>query len=83
MTWGLTQVASLWIWVRVPLRGLERAIEALKDRVARRHVEASQTQDPEKQQRLRAEADQDDAYAETLKQAIREEDGRPPEKHKQ
>jgi hypothetical protein len=71
---------DLWIWVRVPLRGLERAIDALKERVANLHTEASKTPDPKSQKALRAEADEDEAYAETLKQAIRDEDGPPPGK---
>lgn len=71
---------DVWIWVRVPLRGLERAIESLKERVARRHAEASEMREPEKEKRLREDADQDDVDAETLRQAIRDETERPPDR---
>lgn len=64
-------MGELWIWIRVPLRALDRAIDALKERVARGHVEASQIDDDAKAKRRRTEADTDDTDAETLKRAVR------------
>lgn len=68
----------LWIWIRVPLDAVYRAIHALKDSVPRTHLEASKTDDPERRARLRAQADQDEASAEELKRALRDDEPPPP-----
>lgn len=61
---------EIWVKVRIPLRALLRAIDALKAGVARKHLEAESTGS----RKLREEADQDDAAAEALKNALRKED---------
>lgn len=58
-----------WVWIRVPLQALERAITALKESVLRKHTMASRSES----ERLRTEADADEAAAEALKKALREE----------
>lgn len=54
---------ELWVWVRVPVRALERAIAALKDAVVRKHRAGEH-----------ADADQDDRAAEAIKRSLREDD---------
>lgn len=65
---------DVWVWIRVPFKALGRAIDALKDSVSRTHMEASQTDDPEKRARLRTVADTDDAAAESLRKAVRDDE---------
>lgn len=72
---------GLWIWIRVPLRALVSAIDALKERSWRRHQHAAnQAEEPSKL--LRAAADADDLHAEELKGAMRawERGDEPPRK---
>lgn len=52
---------DLWVWIRVPLSALERAITALKDRVALSHF-----------LKKRDEAHSDDTAAEDIKKSLRE-----------
>jgi hypothetical protein len=49
-----------WLWIRVPVRALLAAIDALKERAMARHAEL-----------MRQEADADDAHAEDLKASLR------------
>lgn len=53
---------DIWVWIRVPLSALTRAIAALKDSVIRNHYVDQRT-----------EADRDEAAAEALKKSMREE----------
>lgn len=53
---------ELWVWIRVPLSALERAITALKDRVSQWH-----------HLNKRDEAHSDDIAAEDIKKALRED----------
>jgi len=59
---------DLWVWIRVPLSALERAITALKERVSSRHFAND-----------RDEANSDDQAAESIKRSLREDhdDGNP------
>jgi len=57
----------MWIWIRVRLPWIARAVEALKVKSMLRHEQARREHRPE----LRAEADTDDAVAEALKEAER------------
>jgi hypothetical protein len=52
---------NLWVWIRIPLSVLERAITALKDRVGIHHF-----------LKKREEAQSDDDAAESIKKALRE-----------
>lgn len=52
---------DLWVWIRIPLSVLERAITALKRHVAHDHGEGK-----------RDVANSDDAAAESIKRALRE-----------
>lgn len=52
---------DLWVWIRVPLSALERAITALKDRVGNSHF-----------LKKREEAHSDDQAAEAIKRSLRE-----------
>ena len=51
---------KVWLWIRVPLRALLAAIDALKERAMARHSDD-----------LRKEADEDEAHAEELKASLR------------
>jgi hypothetical protein len=53
---------NIWVWIRVPLSALERAITALKDRVSLSHY-----------LNKREEAHSDDNAAESIKRSLREE----------
>jgi hypothetical protein len=53
---------DLWVWVRVPLSALERAITALKDRAIAGHMLKS-----------RLDAAKDDAAAEDIKRSLRKD----------
>jgi hypothetical protein len=53
---------DLWVWVRIPLSALERAITALKDRVTWNHNLGK-----------REEAHSDDVAAEDIKKSLRED----------
>lgn len=59
-------MAELWVWIRVPLSALERAVAALKESVMRKHY-YDQRQD----------ADKDETAAEAIKKAVRDENGPP------
>lgn len=61
---------TIWLWIRVPLRAIETAIAALKERAMLRH-----------KQDLRAEADDDDEQAEQLRSSVRGQ-GEPPDNWK-
>jgi hypothetical protein len=52
---------ELWVWIRVPLSALERAITALKERVSLMH-----------HYKKRDEAHSDDIAAEDIKKSLRE-----------
>jgi hypothetical protein len=52
---------EFWVWIRVPLSALERAITALKDRVGVNHFLEK-----------REEAHSDDVAAEAIKKSLRE-----------
>lgn len=52
---------ELWVWIRVPLSALERAIGALKERVSQSHYFDK-----------REEANRDNVAAEDIKQSLRE-----------
>lgn len=54
--------AELWVWVRIPLSALERAISALKQRVTWFH-----------EIKKRDEAHSDDVAAEAIKKSLRED----------
>ena len=72
----------LWVWIKVPLDALERAIVLLKDAAMRGHLGASRAPNKKFGEQLRQKADADDQHAENLKQAIRENGGKgakPPE----
>lgn len=64
---------ELWVWIRVPLHAIERAIASLKESVMRKHATGSRTDD----ERIRREADLDEEAAEALKKAVRSNE-RPP-----
>lgn len=51
---------DLWVWVRVPLSALDRAVNALKERVASMHYA-----------KKRDEAQRDDEAAEAIKKSLR------------
>lgn len=53
---------DLWVWIRVPLSALERAIAALKDRVVFSNSINK-----------RDEAHRDDSAAESIKKSLRED----------
>lgn len=53
---------DLWVWVRIPLSALERAITALKDRVQLHHAN-----------KKRDDAHADDIAAEAIKKSLRED----------
>lgn len=53
---------ELWVWIRVPLSALERAITALKDHVRVNHLWG-----------MRDEAHRDDKAAEAIKKSLRED----------
>jgi hypothetical protein len=65
---------ELWVWIRVPLHALERAIASLKESVMSKHQSASRSGS----ERMRAEADADEAAAEALKEASRKAHPAPP-----
>jgi hypothetical protein len=52
---------DLWVWIRVPLSALERAVTALKDRVRINNLFG-----------MRDEAHSDDVAAEDIKKSLRE-----------
>lgn len=52
---------ELWVWVRIPLSALERAVTALKERVSVNHY-----------LKKREEAHSDDVAAEDIKRSLRE-----------
>lgn len=52
--------SDLWVWIRVPLSALERAITALKDRVGINHFLDK-----------RDEAHEDDTAAEAIKKSLK------------
>jgi hypothetical protein len=54
------QQNDLWVWIRVPLSALERAMDALKERVATRHW-----------WKQRDEANSDSEAAKAIKEALR------------
>jgi hypothetical protein len=54
--------SELWVWIRVPLSALERAVTALKDRVSFWHHVGK-----------RDEAHSDDIAAEAIKKSLRED----------
>ena len=64
----MTDERNIWLWVRVPLRAIESAVKALKDRAMVRH-----------QQGLREQADEDETDAENLKKGLRGSDDPPAE----
>lgn len=70
----MAKEVKLWIWVRVPLRALYAAIDALKERSAARHLRAGVTHEKEVQAKVRADADADDQHAEDLKSGLRNYD---------
>lgn len=65
---------NVWIWIRVPLNAIERAIASLKESVMHKHGAASR----QDSSRLRREADLDEEAAENLKKAVRDAEGAPP-----
>lgn len=64
----MTEERNIWLWIRVPLRAIESAIGALKQRSAERHF-----------RKERELADQDDADADELSKGLRGADDPPPE----
>lgn len=56
--------SEVWVWIRVPLSALERAITALKDHVSQWHHLGK-----------RDEAHGDDIAAEAIKKSLREDHG--------
>jgi hypothetical protein len=56
------QSDDLWVWIRVPLSALERAIVSLKERVAFNHFLGK-----------RDDANSDDRAAESIKKSLRED----------
>jgi hypothetical protein len=59
----MAEKLSLWTWLRVPIRAIEAAIDALKEVSMRRHAEGR-----------REEGDQADRHAEDLKKSLRGEE---------
>lgn len=57
----MSSEGDLWVWIRIRLSVLERAITALKDRVGVNHF-----------LKKREEAYSDDAAAEDIKRSLRE-----------
>lgn len=57
----MSSEGDLWVWIRIRLSVLERAITALKDRVGVNHF-----------LKKREEAHSDDAAAEDIKRSLRE-----------
>jgi hypothetical protein len=66
----------MWVWIRVPLEAVERAISLLKEAAMRGHLGAGKSDNKKFSERLREKADADDRHAEDLKQAIREQNGK-------
>jgi hypothetical protein len=69
---------GMWVWIRVPLEAVERAISLLKEAAMRGHLGASKSDNKRFSERLREKADADDQHAEHFKKAIRDGDGKKP-----
>jgi hypothetical protein len=67
-------VPPLLIWIRVPLRAVERAIAVLKEQSMLGHRRA---QRDKKNGDVREAADKDESYAEAFKQSLRDDDEKP------
>ena len=63
---------EIWVWIRIPLRALHSAVEALKLRSAGQHSAARLERDKERAKGLRHEADESDADAESIRNAVHE-----------
>lgn len=69
----------MWVWIRVKVATIERAINALRDAVTRKHIIASHMPDTSLGNRISNEADSDHAAYEELKDAARKADGEGPQ----
>jgi Ni/Co efflux regulator RcnB len=58
---------KFWIWVRVPLQALLTAIDALRERSERKHLQAMAEKDEEARTLLRADADRDAEHLKDLR----------------
>jgi hypothetical protein len=63
---------DVWVFIRVSLNTIERAVSALRDSMTRRHHIATHMDDGPLEKRLRHEADADYEAAEELKKALRD-----------
>lgn len=61
----------MYIWIRVPLRAMKAAISALKTLSMRQHDLARIEHDTRRKEALRIAADESDADAEGIKEAVR------------
>ena len=64
------RIVEVFVWIRIPLRVLYEAVAALKMRSSGQHTAARLEKDKDKAIQLRHDADESDADAESIRDAV-------------